>query len=143
MADAPVATVAQPRPTLGCARCGDCCDPVVMPPDFDPMAIEPTPGSRAVADLTFIRQHWTRQAPREGDTDSHWACDRFDRQERACTAYGERPPVCQGFPWYLDGPTPERAGRLAHPRCSYLFDVPPEQRPQGARPLIPVEVIRG
>lgn len=127
-------------PTLGCARCGDCCDPVVMPPDFDPMAVEAKPDSHAAADLAFIRQHWTRRRPRD-EQDSHWTCDRFDASARACTAYGDRPPICRNFPWYRDGPTPQRARNLAHPRCSYLLDVPPADRPDGARPLIPIEVV--
>ena len=140
MTAAPTAA-AQPRPTLGCARCGDCCDPVVMPPDFDPAAVEAEPGSRTAADLAFIRQHWTRRRPRD-ESDSHWTCDHFDPHGRTCAAYEQRPPVCQGFPWYRDGPTAERGQRLAHPRCSYLLDVPPAHRPESARPLIPIEVVR-
>ncbi len=51
-------------------------------------------------------------------------------------------PVCRGFPWYLDGPTAQRSSNLAHPRCSYLLEAAPADRPEGSRPLIPVEVVR-
>lgn len=130
-------------PSLGCARCGRCCDPIDMPLDFDPKYLNVRPGSDAETDKAFMLEHWTPH-PDHSDaslTASLWQCDRFDPATRECTAHDERPPVCRGYPWYRDGPTPERAA-LAYSCCSFLLDVPPAWRPKGAWPLIPIEVIR-
>lgn len=51
-----------------------------------------------------------------------------------------RPSVCRDFPWYGEHPI-ERRARSLDKGCSYLLDVPPAMRPEGARPLIPIEVV--
>lgn len=131
--------------TVGCARCGDCCDPVYLSADqaelveqwrrYVAAGGQPTPGS----DVTFILDHW--QPLERRDTGTRYRCDRFDPVHRTCGAHEDRPDVCSGFPWYGEEPTREAAGEIAR-TCSYLFDVPADQRPAGARPLIPLEVIR-
>jgi Fe-S-cluster containining protein len=114
-----------------------------MMPDWDPHLIAPLPGSDAETDIAFIHEHWACH-PDHSDADiaeSLWKCDRFDPDRRSCTAHGDRPPVCRNYPWYRDGPTAERAGNLPS-RCSFLGDVPPDWRPAGAYPLIPIKVVR-
>ena len=72
--------------------------------------------------------------------DGYWTCDAYDPGHQECTAHDARPPLCRGFPWYGDGPSAERAGRV-HRECSYLADLPPGDRPEGSRPLIPLTVL--
>lgn len=132
------------RSSLGCARCGDCCDPVHLAPDqrniVDSwrtyLAGNPGDAPRPGSDAAFILDHWHELEHR--DTGSTYRCDRFDPDTRQCTAHDDRPRVCSQFPVY-DGPVdPE----VCPPRCSYLLDVAPADRPDGARPLIPLEVLR-
>lgn len=92
------------------------------------------PGGNWRQDADFIAAHWVP------DGDSGCRCDMFDSVTRLCTAGDSKPPVCRGYPWYSDGPTADRARDL-FPQCSYLADVPASQRPEGARPLIPVTVL--
>lgn len=91
---------------------------------------------RSREDIDFMAAHWT-PTPEQSD---RYACDQYDPEARACRAQETKPPVCRDYPWYRDGPTQERASAL-DPRCSYLLDVPPPVRPEGARPLIPIEVV--
>lgn len=160
--------------SLGCARCGSCCDPVILTPgnvrlietwtgrDYVPdpaddvgwlawlddgwaepreTAIErfqASASTRHTAD--FAAEHWHLRADSPEDA-SHYDCDQFDPGTRLCGAGDARPPVCKNFPWYSDGPTGKRAEHLDL-ECSYLLDLPAADRPEGARPLIPIEVIR-
>ena len=160
--------------SLGCARCGDCCSPVILTPenaelmktwagrDYVPdpaddagwqawlddgwteareTAVErfqTSAPTRQTAD--FAAKHWHLRTDSPEDA-SHYDCDQFDPGTRLCLAGDDRPPVCSRYPWYGDGPTAERAVDL-YRCCSYLLDVPPADRPEGARPLIPIEVIR-
>lgn len=86
-------------------------------------------------DAAFIAAHWV---PLDDDT---CVCNAFDPETRLCTAHEDRPPVCRDFPWYGAEPESWRSGDLML-QCSYLLDLPPDQRPEGARPLIPLTVIR-
>lgn len=130
--------------TMACAQCGSCCNPVIVAPEIPGQC-----GQRArsqeqpSADDLFITQHWhpVSAFTDESGTWLRMRCDMFDSSSRRCTAYGGRPPVCQGFPWYGDGPVPERAAYLPAP-CSFLAEVPPDQRPAGSRPLIPLTPVR-
>lgn len=90
----------------------------------------------------FAAEHWHRRDTADEDGWVAFDCDQFDRGTRLCRAGDARPPVCRRFPWYGDGPGGERAASL-FPWCSYLLDVPAAQRPEGSRPLIPIEVVRG
>lgn len=158
--------------TAGCAACGACCDPVPFTRDEhacvtqwstaalegvpDPAADDGwavwldggwtdegrdtaitryDPAGRWRQDADFIAAHWTP----EGDTGCK--CDQFNPATRLCTARDTRPPVCRDYPWYSDGPGAERAANLFR-RCSYLADVPPDQRGPDSRPLIPLAVVR-
>lgn len=100
-----------------CARCGDCCDPVVLGND----AIETIWGGRKGypdwtewyrANLTF--HHWTVDG-------AAFTCTNFDPGTRSCTAYDGRPQMCTGYPWY--GKDPQLRPGLS-PRCSFIVDVP-------------------
>jgi Fe-S-cluster containining protein len=92
-------------------------------------------------DLAFMLEHWTQVGLKLVDGTSRYAyrCDRFDEISRTCTAHSDRPPVCSDYPWYSHGPI---AGHLSNPRCSYLLDLPPDQRPENAYPLIPLTIIQ-
>ena len=50
--------------------------------------------------------------------------------------------MCRDYPWYGDDPVTSGRGRDLYRECSYLADVPPSQRPEGARPLIPITPAR-
>lgn len=131
--------------SLGCARgCGDCCDPVHLTFDQrDRMdywrdvvedfwnGAQPDPAGS----LPFMLAHWHEFERYDGG--ARYRCDRFDPETRECTAHEDRPPVCSDYPWYGDDPVPGVTGG----RCSYLLDLPPDQRPEGSRPLIPIEVL--
>lgn len=134
--------------SLGCAAgCGDCCDPVHLSPDqrdhFDRWrervedvwaGDQPEPGGS----MPFMLVHWHELEHKP--TGTTYRCDRFDPDTRMCTAHEDRPPVCSNFPWYGDPPDPSVFGGSLG-RCSYMLDLPPDQRPAGSRPLIPVEVV--
>lgn len=125
--------------SLGCARCGDCCDPVLLRPE-NVAALEDATTVGDEETKAFAAKHWHRRGDVDEDGWVAYDCDHFDTETRLCTAGEDRPPVCRYYPWYLDGPTPGRAAGL-HPQCSYLLDVPPADRPEGSYPLIPVEVL--
>ena len=153
--------------TAGCARCGACCDPVpfsaekleaalrwstaaldgVPSPEDDwphwlkhgwpeeqkdQAAVFYDPAGKQRENADFIAAHWK---PLD---DRNCACDAYDPETFSCTAHDTRPPVCRDYPWY--GREPADADRLPK-QCSYLADVPPDRRPEGARPLIPVSVL--
>lgn len=126
--------------SLGCASCGACCDPVYLTPE-SAAKLRDTGPRADTSTIAFAREHWHPRA--ESPLPGHIAldCDQFDAATRTCTAYDTRPPACSKYPWYGDGPTRERSIDLP-PQCSYLLDVAPEHRPQGSRPLIPIEVVR-
>ena len=132
--------------SLGCARCGDCCDPVKI--DFGVWAravgyarsLEPEQirddDLDYRADAVFLASR-CRPVAAMG-TQVLLECANWDGSHNACRDYENRPPFCRRFPWY-DG---EKVGDICETRCSYLLDVPPSDRPEGARPLIPLTVLR-
>ena len=94
----------------------------------------------------FIPAHWTCLERHEDDPDPsswwyEWSCDKFDRRTRTCTAYSSRPAVCQGFPWYDKPPAPSRHFEDV-PCCSFAWDLPPADRGEGVRPLLPIVAVR-
>jgi Fe-S-cluster containining protein len=130
-----------------CARCGQCCDPVKVPYGAWAEAVATARGrqpeqldladahtARYWADAVFLAGHCRPAGGRNGFI--LLTCAHYDPGHRSCTAYDARPPVCRGFPWYDDPQT--RAADIAELCCSYLLDVPPADRPEGARPLIPI-----
>lgn len=157
--------------TLGCVRCGSCCEPVPFTTEehqtvtaWSTAALRGVPGPGTdegwahwlATGWTGERRHvaiarydpggrWRQDADFIAEhwtpQGEHCVCDRYDPDTASCTAHDERPPVCRDYPWYRDGPTQERAARL-EPQCSYLLDVAPTQRPAGARPLIPIEPVK-
>jgi Fe-S-cluster containining protein len=130
--------------SAGCAACGSCCDPVTLETDvFLGCGERARSQEFPHANDSFIAQHWHplgAWAADDGTSCLSLRCDAFDPETRACTARDSRPPVCRGFPWYGDGPSAERAAALPR-QCSYLADVPPEQRGEDGRPLIPLTVV--
>jgi Putative zinc- or iron-chelating domain len=130
--------------TAGCARCGSCCDPVILEADiFLGCGQRARPQETASRNDRFIAEHWhplSAWTDDDGTSVLALRCDMFDPESRACTAYESRPPVCSRFPWYGDTPSAGRAAGLL-PHCSYLADLPPDQRKPDSRPLIPVTVL--
>lgn len=130
-----------------CSRCGDCCERIWLAEDALWRIAERAPlsredvnsdveywmarGDEAAAlrvranhlDASFIARHWTVVEEAEGG--AYHSCDRFDRETRLCTAHDERPPICQGYPWYGHDPQSvvDERGIFLSPRCSFLEDV--------------------
>ena|ERR1700691_4710462 len=128
--------------SLGCARCGDCCENIWVRTSLERLAQWRADGSyddrpEQVYNIDFMVRHWHPNPPRE-DGEVSFSCDQFDSVHRLCLARDTRPPVCRDYPWYGGQP---RDGVLTNPRCSYLLDLKPDERPDGARPLIPIEVL--
>jgi Fe-S-cluster containining protein len=133
--------------SLGCARCGDCCDPVKI--DFGVWVRAVAQARRySASDCSDDedRQYWanavflaSRCRP-AGFSDGQvlLECANYDRAHSICRDYDNRPPLCSRFPWYDYEPGDLGICEL---RCSYLLDVPPAKRPEGARPLIPLIVV--
>lgn len=150
-----------------CARCGSCCEKIWLNADprrWSAKALEGIPdprtddgwaywlehghteedraavlgnydpAGRKRADADFIAAHFAE------DCDGYWTCDAYDPEAHECTAHEDRPPLCSGYPWYDEKPSAERAEHV-HRECSYLADLPPSDRPEGSRPLIPLTVI--
>ena len=92
------------------------------------------PAGRMRADADFVAAYFTENC------DGYWTCDAYDPEHGTCTAHDSRPPLCRDYPWYGKEPSAEQLGPI-YPQCSYLADVPPDQRPEGARPLIPLTVV--
>jgi Fe-S-cluster containining protein len=155
--------------TAGCARCGGCCENIICD-TYDDAVLWTTarladvpdpagdegwpwwlehgwsddqrgrgircydPAGRKRADADFLAAHWKAQ------DNGRYACDAFDPVTRLCTAHDARPPVCRDYPWYGEEPSAERAQHMGA-TCSYLWDLPRSERPDDARPLIPLTVI--
>lgn len=156
--------------SLGCARCGSCCEHIYCDKARD-LADWTTQALDGVADPgdddgwdSWLRNGWTdeqrdlaieRYNP-EGDRRLNadfivphwtasddgetWTCDAYDSEAKLCTAHDSRPPVCSGYPWYDEEPEDWRIEGL-NKECSYLLDVEPSRRPEGSRPLIPLTAI--
>lgn len=144
--------------SLGCARCGDCCNPVeISGRHADQMTAwwlywerGGKVGSRGgrvrgfdMISVRFGALHWTeieRHTHESGDVKATLRCDAYDPGTASCTAYEDRPPVCTNYPWYgrEDDESIRKAGPHLERRCSFLLDVPPANRGPDARPLIPI-----
>lgn len=70
-----------------------------------------------------------------------WRCLKFDPERRVCTAHAERPRMCSEYPFYGREPGGSNTPNDDELRCSYWLDVDPDERPAGARPLIPLTVL--
>lgn len=132
--------------SLGCAACGDCCNPVKISPERSAEL-----GVSDDADGRFAREHWRPVGQSMLTGHVLVECDRFDPDTKLCTAHEDRPPICRGFPFYGRPPNLAALGSgqvldRDHGRtdlgCSYLLDLPAEWRPPGVKPLIPLEVIK-
>lgn len=153
--------------TAGCARCGECCEKIWLNADprrWSAKALEGIPDPRTEDGWAYWLEHGHKDADRDQvlanydpaghkradadftaahfaeHCDGHWTCDAYDPEHGECTAHEDRPPLCQGFPWYDEPPSAERAEHV-HRECSYLADLPPADRGADARPLIPLTVI--
>lgn len=139
--------------SLGCARCGDCCENIWVPVAQAEIT-RYTAGDRHLVtenrwagryQLDFFARYWTRLEQKvmtlEDGTLVHktrYSCAKFDTESRTCTAHSIRPQVCRDYPWYGRGP---HAGKIDSRRCSFLLDLPPDQRPENSYPLIPLEIL--
>lgn len=130
-----------------CARCGSCCDPVTLDADVYAEVMEDARSSETLGpNRRFIAQHWRILSAYPDEDGKHWLrirCDVYDPLHRACSAHEDRPPVCKDFPWYEEEPGSEGRAEYLNRQCSYLADIPPSDRPEGSRPLIPLTVLRG
>jgi Fe-S-cluster containining protein len=132
--------------SAGCAGCGRCCDPVILDHGTYTEAVAEARGEgEKRPSVVFIAQHWhpvSAWRDSDGEVMLDLRCDAFDPVTRLCTARGQRPLVCRDYPWYGDDPVTSGRAATLYPECSYLADVPPAARPEGARPLIPITVAR-
>lgn len=127
-----------------CARCGDCCDPVIVVFDPQELAAEVMADTERWAELEdwaryqyeFFRDHWRSESTFEAEADAGTGretvhrvrCDQFDTETRTCRAHDRQPQVCSEFPWYgrveddMEGRAP--VASALSPRCSFNADVP-------------------
>ena len=110
-----------------CSKCGDCCENIWL--NHTKTELRKMKGAEA----KFILKHWHRSSG--GGRNTLWTCDRLDQETRMCTAYDDRPAVCNGFPWYGEEPSADRLKRSS--RCSFWADLPAEDRPPD---WVPVEI---
>lgn len=129
-----------------CNGCGGCCDPVVLPYSRNEIARalpsefdDPELRRFVLEDLTPIRRRDGLQRAsylsagvtvlgRPGDPDStflawsfFYECRHYDRENRRCLNYENRPSLCRGYPWYGEPPDPSKALPV---ECSYREDLP-------------------
>lgn len=98
-------------------------------------------------DASFIREHFHfhsviaghELSPRYHRDDNQpviqFTCDAFDTATRSCTAYDERPLMCENYPFYGRPPSTADDG-INDLACVYQDDVP-------GRRVLPLEVLRG
>jgi len=132
--------------SLGCARCGDCCESIWLAAEVVDVLVEAWENphgsfvaTTALADrnYTFLLEHW-HLVERASSGAARLSCDAFDAVHRLCTAHDDRPPVCSDFPWYGRPPGAHGGAGSISKRCSYWLDVAPDLRPDGVRPLLPL-----
>lgn len=181
--------MSEPR-SLGCARCGSCCENIYLAVELKILVAWRTESVESVPDprtdegwaywtseerrggrdvngdetfpyrdsdrdrvierydpegdwrrnADFLSKHW-RETSQDEDGTPRYSCDQYDPETKLCGAHEDRPPVCSGYPWYHKGVG--YGVPAMNPQCSYLLDVAPDKRPANARPLIPLEVLRG
>lgn len=132
--------------SLGCARCGECCEEIVL--GFDPRTED---RDRSPENAALYRDYWhvewvEGRPAKWGRVGYIVTCSAYDAEHRTCT-HPNRPPICRDYPHYAKFPesgekmdrNPLSDGVTA---CSYQLDTPGWSRHAG-RPLIPVEVLRG
>lgn len=110
-----------------CNGCGGCCDPVALP--LSPLEISQLTEDECDSPLTYrwLTQDLTVIKRREGlqranymsqggksmrvtkgigKTETEivytmfYECRHYDAENRECTNYENRPPMCSGYPWY-------------------------------------------
>lgn len=93
--------------SVGCSGCGSCCDPVYLPlgkADITRALADPRVGGRWRRDLEFFRAHWVPTGVvnihSNGRRAFQYACAKFDSVNKRCTAYSDRPQVCERHPMY-------------------------------------------
>lgn len=133
--------------SLGCARCGDCCDPVMIERGsatgiLDWFRYWDDSGQEEDTNLDPTVRFMYENMHETGGDERHIAftCDRFDTVTRLCTAHDDAPPMCKDFPWYGHGEAHPDSVQKLPPRCSYALDAAPGARREDARPLIPLTV---
>lgn len=131
----------QDRTMTDCNNCGGCCDPVMLPysriqaetagPDMDPLnrrwVLEDlTPISRreGMARSPYVKDGLTILGDqRTGEAHWFWSffydCKHYDAENKRCTNYENRPPICRDYPWYDGGVDTQKALPL---ECSFRAD---------------------
>lgn len=143
----PLALLDRRAQSLGCARCGECCEFIVL--SFDPRVEN---RDRAPGNAALYRDYWTVEwaddhGPGRWPTTGYVVtCKAYDAEHRACT-HPDRPPICRDYPWYSQHPTSDvtvdrKVLTDGVTACSYALDAP-GWADRGLRPLLPVEVVRG
>jgi Fe-S-cluster containining protein len=140
--------------SLGCAQCGDCCEEIWIPVAQAEVTRYSSGRQHMVTNdrwggryqIAFFAAFWTRIDQKfmtltDGTVvhKTRYSCAKYDVESRTCTAHSLRPQVCRDYPWY--GREPSASGMSRRLRCSYLLDLPPDQRPENAYPLIPLEIL--
>ena len=153
-----------------CARCGNCCDPVVLDDEiyerlgkyWTSAALEGVPDPRtdegwaawlevghAVNDRERQIAKYIPGSGYRADADfiaTHW--HPLSDDEYRCDAFDPATRLCTARDdrppvcrnYPWYGRTPS-AERYMNPQCSYLADLQPSERPEGSRPLIPLSVL--
>lgn len=121
-----------------CNGCGCCCDPVVLSASQRDYAGQfpglPGGPERANRDWVLLTPIPTRDGMRRARyLDSaiqplgnaqivlfFFECRHFDTENRVCTNYENRPPVCRGFPWFDTAPNPVQGLPL---ECEFRRDI--------------------
>lgn len=154
-----------------CARCGDCCDPVVFVDEtYEQVSKWTAEALRGVPDpgmdegwAHWVRHGWTDEyrdvAVRRYDPASRYQADAnfitahwhsLGDNEYRCDQFDPAARLCAA---HDDRPPVCRSfpwygedpvafrTESLVPQCSYLADVPRSERPEGSRPLIPLTVL--
>ncbi len=113
-----------------CLRCGTCCRAIAF--QYTKAALRKMITQRQLSptNLTsarFIIKHWRRIGRRQAREAVPTARPRPGHLYYRCTwlvgnlcrHYAQRPPICQGFPYYEDPPETDVDDRLPTSRCGY------------------------
>lgn len=117
-----------------CNQCGNCCERIPLNTTKTALRKQKPETEKGRANRSFVLAHWT-WVGRWGKQQVY-SCDAFDPVTRQCTAHDERPPICREYPWY--GRSPNKEQLMAEPEklgsCSYWFDIPKKEWPDGIAP---------
>ncbi len=105
-----------------CVKCGACCENILLwfDPENIPDKFKNSENPKTIKDVEFISQHWHLIQ----GTQYVANCDMYDSESKLCTAHDDRPPVCEGYPWYGERPSLDhRNSKYLPPQCSFTTDI--------------------